>query len=115
METTTLPVPAEEQWLSLTGEELPGKFKMLPPEQRDGLIKRFAPFMERLIQVVEVTSSIEVNDETDVAKMAEAKQAKIATRDIRLEAKGVLKLRKSTPKLPGSLWTSCLGLFGSVR
>ena len=98
--TTTLPAPAE-QWLTLTGEDLPKEAGQLPAEKVATLAGMFAPFMQQVVELRSMALDIEVTDEGDADGMAEARRLRLAIRNLRVEADKVRKQEKEYSLITG--------------
>ena len=100
METSTLPVPAEE-WLSLTGVDLPKEVSQLPAHKVEELALIFTPFMQRVIELRKDAQAIEVTSEDDREGMEAAKRLRIAIKNARTEAEKIRKEEKQWSLITG--------------
>jgi hypothetical protein len=100
METSTLPVPAE-QWLSLTGVDLPKEVSQLPAHKVEELALIFTPFMQRVIELRKDAQEIEVTSEDDREGMEAAKRLRIAIKNARTEAEKIRKEEKQWSLITG--------------
>lgn len=101
METTTLPVPAEEQWLSLTGVDMPKEVSQLPAHKVEELALIFTPYMQRVIELRKDAQAIEVTSEDDREGMEAAKRLRIAIKNARNEAEKIRKEEKQWSLVTG--------------
>lgn len=100
METTTLPVPAE-QWMSLTGVDLPKEVSQLPAHKVEELALIFTPYMQRVIELRKEAQEIEVTSEDDREGMEAAKRLRIAIKNARTEAEKIRKEEKQWSLIAG--------------
>lgn len=103
METPETDLILASNWLEITGEDLPKEAGQLPADKVQTLANIFEPFMRQVVELRKDAMAINVTDESDTARMEQARSLRLTIKKIRTEAEKRRKDEKQFSLITGKM------------